>query len=412
MINMKNKNNLKVLALGLALILNSGLVCAACTSGNKPESSDNEVNEVVSEDNLRALAAVLPKYSTVGEFHDGLACVTNKTTNLVGYINKEGKEVIPCKYYSADAFNEGVAKIMTDENTSSCIDRNGDTFINLKHMYCGDGFHDDMLAFCKDEGEQNEFYVTVYKLGFYDKRGNIAIAPGRYDIEGGEGDSPLLPKFSEGLCGVKKQERLIYIDKTGKEVVSTNYESGGDFKDGMASVKDEDWKTGFIDKTGKLVIPCKYDDAGDFSEGHAFVAKNGKLAIINSQGMEVTPFIYDYAIEDEETEGEETLIGTFSDGLAWVAKNGKYGYVNSKGNVVIPFVYPKGDFQSVFDFKNGIARVMDTTTNKYGFIDKHGKQVIPCKFDEASDFSEGLAIVKIGDRYGFINTEGKSTFDF
>jgi hypothetical protein len=55
---------------------------------------------------------------------------------------------------------------------------------------------------------------------------------------------------------------------------------------------------------------------------------------------------------------------------------------------------------------------MDTTTNKYGFIDKHGKQVIPCKFDEASDFSEGLAVIKIGDRYGFINAEGKSTFDF
>jgi len=57
---------------------------------------------------------------------------------------------------------------------------------------------------------------------------------------------------------------------------------------------------------------------------------------------------------------------------------------------------------------------------KLGFIDKSGKEVIPPKYDAASDFSEGLAAVRIGDRntgkWGFIDKSGneiaKIAFEF
>jgi len=44
---------------------------------------------------------------------------------------------------------------------------------------------------------------------------------------------------------------------------------------------------------------------------------------------------------------------------------------------------------------------------KWGFIDKTGRIVIKPQFDEAVDFSEGLARVKIGDKWGFIDEMGK-----
>ena len=42
-----------------------------------------------------------------------------------------------------------------------------------------------------------------------------------------------------------------------------------------------------------------------------------------------------------------------------------------------------------------------------GFIDGTGEVVLPPQFDQARDFSEGLAAVRIGDRWGYIDETGK-----
>lgn len=43
---------------------------------------------------------------------------------------------------------------------------------------------------------------------------------------------------------------------------------------------------------------------------------------------------------------------------------------------------------------------------KYGYIDTRGQMVIEPQFDEAGDFSQGLARVRMGDKVGYINTRG------
>ena len=45
--------------------------------------------------------------------------------------------------------------------------------------------------------------------------------------------------------------------------------------------------------------------------------------------------------------------------------------------------------------------------DKYGYIDKKGKEVIKLKYDDASDFSEGIAPVREGDSWYIINKKGK-----
>jgi hypothetical protein len=44
--------------------------------------------------------------------------------------------------------------------------------------------------------------------------------------------------------------------------------------------------------------------------------------------------------------------------------------------------------------------------DKFGYIDRSGKIVIPAKFDRAEKFSEGLATVQIGGKYGCIDLNG------
>ncbi len=45
--------------------------------------------------------------------------------------------------------------------------------------------------------------------------------------------------------------------------------------------------------------------------------------------------------------------------------------------------------------------------DRFGYIDRTGKIIIPAQFERAEDFSEGLAIVKVGERFGCIDKTGK-----
>jgi hypothetical protein len=42
-----------------------------------------------------------------------------------------------------------------------------------------------------------------------------------------------------------------------------------------------------------------------------------------------------------------------------------------------------------------------------GYVDKTGKMVVPCKYDYAQSFYEGLAVVELNDKYGYIDKQAK-----
>ncbi len=84
-------------------------------------------------------------------------------------------------------------------------------------------------------------------------------------------------------------------------------------------------------------------------------------------------------------------------------RNGKYGFIDKSGNVVVPCKYG-----NAWSFSEGLAAV--ELDGKWGFIDKSGNVVVPCKYHAARSFSEGLAAVRIGDwetgKWGFIDKSG------
>ena len=90
-------------------------------------------------------------------------------------------------------------------------------------------------------------------------------------------------------------------------------------------------------------------------------------------------------------------------------QNYKWGFVDEIGKEVIPFKY-----KEVGEFSEGLARVR--SKNKWGFIDKTGLMRIPAWYSAAGDFSEGLARVKRKKddfyRYGFIGKTGKVIIPF
>ena len=77
----------------------------------------------------------------------------------------------------------------------------------------------------------------------------------------------------------------------------------------------------------------------------------------------------------------------------------RYGF-KKDGVIVIPAIY---NYAS--DFSEGLALVR--LNGKFGIVDKTGREIIPPKYDEVRYFSEGLAKVKLNDKYGFVDKTGK-----
>ena len=100
-------------------------------------------------------------------------------------------------------------------------------------------------------------------------------------------------------------------------------------------------------------------------------------------------------------------LGTFHEGLAKARRDGYYGFINTLGEEVIPCRYTE-----VGDFSNGMV-VISNGLDKYGYINRKGEAIIPCKYERAGDFSEGIACVSTGNYINdfeayldFIDTEG------
>ena len=210
----------------------------------------------------------------------------------------------------------------------------------------------------------------------------------------------------EDYFPVREKGKIGFMDKTGKIVISPQFDStltedGVTFGEGLAAVYVGD-KWGYIDKTGKFVIPPKFKQRFPpslFHEGLAQVEiQEGIHSFIDKSGEVVTALKF---IEQRTV---------FSEGLARVSKGDKVGFVDKTGRFVI-----EPQFDEAEDFKEGLAvvkvpvKVDDKVESKFGFIDKTGKMVIEPRFSEARSFSEGLAVVTINsmDKDGYIDKTGK-----
>ena len=166
-------------------------------------------------------------------------------------------------------------------------------------------------------------------------------------------------------------------------------------------------KFGYMDQTGKMVISPMYDYADDFSEDLAVVALHNLPCVIDQKNVRVIDTsLYQF-------------IGAFSEGLASVIdfKKKKF-YINTKGEKVISL--PDNIYEGR-KFKDGLACVSKeidehsqkfnhdivTLGYRFGFIDKRGKQVIDFVYEDASNFSQGIARVKVKNLFGIINKNGE-----
>lgn len=342
--------------------------------------------------------------------------------NKKGVIDSLGKEVIPCIYDNVDDFN-------FFETGFACVEKDGKEGIINKDGRMVIPCNYDCVVLMED----NYIYIEKDgKYGYADINGNVTLPIQRKTMR--EVDEELDTPSFLGPYGLTPCQKGKYV--------------------------------GFMNLSGEIVIPCQYkavlsfsrepyihgNTPNDFLENYkssqprAFVIdKTNKIGMINMKGEYIIKPKYELYIENDwhiEMCGDLFIIGI----LDW--EKVKWGCFDIDGNVIIPYdtlhltfdlnkpndirilcsdreknsyyyYNANGNIISMIkgkpelDFFENISLLIrgDKYGNdrKFGYVDIDGKQIYPCIFDEAGNFSEGIALVELDGKQGFVDKYGNAT---
>lgn len=210
-------------------------------------------------------------------------------------------------------------------------------------------------------------------------------------------------------------------DGHGNRLTQVEFDYLGDSSDGLFEVHVPGGKFGYLDPNGQFAVKPIYDWTQEFGEGLAWVIRDGRRLIVDKTGVEIVPESLpcgDYMEVHPFQHGRARVsIFDFRDGIGFKFgalayhhdadfNAGIWGYVDTAGMIVVPPQYIFAE-----DFCGGLAVVCkgewtrdkkwDNEYNQgrlwsermdWGAIDRDGREVIPCKFQEIKwrPFDESL----------------------
>lgn len=275
----------------------------------------------------------------------------------LGFLNWEGREVIPAQFSTAaDAtvFREGIANVGATGGWTY-IDGSGKFIVGSQFWWAYPFSEGYACVLLPGEGAG---------YGFIDKTGRLLIKGLRAPSAFHDGLAPILVGSKWGYLGTDMQM-----------TIPAQFDFATSFSEGMAPVQvGEKW--GYIDKSGQLAVQPKYDITMHFTNGL------GMVKIFSER----RPLVGEIGMEGQTTE----------DVYLW-------GFVDQHGAEALA---PK--FLEATDFSEGYAFVVaNDGTKLFGIIDKSGKYIHEPAFDEATPFSESRAAVRAGEKWGYVDHDGR-----
>lgn len=287
----------------------------------------------------------------------------------------------------------------------------------------------------------------------------------------------------DGLFGLYRTD--------GSLLLEPNYAAIGPYSDGMAAVSlTGEWaagaedgeprfqggRFGYVDGDGLLLVPMQFKQAFPFSEGRAFAVDPSGTLVMLDQGGEVVASYPEAVLQDgqyvlfsggravipvergEEETGDETeadgdaeafpvylvvdpngrelctltdiyvdFMGGYHDGRiaaagdgewsqdesgAWrfTAAPGAWGYRDEYGELAVPF-----QFEEASAFSDGLAVVQclgEDGTARYGMVSAEGEMVVPAEYDGACSYADGLDAVMLDCKWAYIDAKGTPVTEF
>lgn len=236
-------------------------------------------------------------YDFIATYQQGraVAGITDEKENeRYGYLDLQGREIIPLKYRSASDFHENKAVIQMENKTYALIGRRGEMLQSYPYAFVG-ALGDGLLAFQKEENG---------KVGFIDLQGNVIISPRYTGVQRFEGGRAIV-NIAEGYM-----DRYGLIDTRGGFILQPIY-------DDMLRLENQRIAI------GKATYPAK-----------PFLGK--KYAVADTNGRIFTGFLYDWIVPYEHhvasaTDGKYTFFinegGQRVQNLPWVEGSGVLSFV-------------------------------------------------------------------------------------
>lgn len=211
---------------------------------------------------------------------------------------------------------------------------------------CASGYQEGLLLFALEDG----------KMGYFDKKGNVAIKPiysGAYPFMEG---LALVKQTKEDSNGEEKTETFV-INKKGEKVFTIKedyYLNSDGFSNGYLYGKDDD-KPILIDRKGEIKkLPSKIN------------------RIVNIQGS--------YIIFRDD--------------------DGQYGVADLEGEVIIRAKYDGMDF-------DGSDHFLGQRNDKVYRLDKEGKEIADFDFEYMENIGKFGYVVRDGNKWHLVDDKGK-----
>ncbi|MFT6922927.1 MAG: hypothetical protein ACJA1C_001934 [Crocinitomicaceae bacterium] len=235
--------------------------------------------------------------------------------------------------------------IVSGMNGQGYIDLNGDLIIDTLYE----------VGFNFKEGRAK--VKLNGKYGFIDKQGHI-IGEIKYDQA---------CYFYDGMAQVIINDKCGYINLEGQEIIPLIYdywqgEHYSIFKNGFVRVRINE-KFGILDRSGNLITDVKFDDILPFYNEHAIVILKDKMGLIDEDGNEIIPPIYNRLFRLDQ----------FAFMFEMEPNKREFGIINISGNVISPL--GKGRPSQENGFGPGLYKVRTDTHGIY-FIDKYGTEYL------------------------------------
>ena len=199
----------------------------------------------------------------------------------------------------------------------------------------------------------------------------------------------------EGLARAMVEGKTGFISGNGSWVIPPDYDYADRFVDGLAVVGIEG-RFGMIDKSNEFIIPLEYTQVLRFQDGFAAVYRDGRCGFINRRGDLRIPMEY-------------KQVRSFHNGFAAVQHpNDRWGYINKRGRS--QWIDESGQVTMLGDFHEQYARLRVTTSQgvvRWGYITKAFRLRVDPIYEDARDFHNGIAAVKVDGKWGFIYPNGR-----
>jgi hypothetical protein len=217
---------------------------------------------------------------------------------------------------------------------------------------------------------------------------------------------------SQDLVPFREEPLWGYKNLQGKVAIEPQYQYCSRFMFNVAIVAKND-SLGAIDKNNNTVLPVKYQflrplDSTEFLFGNraVYFGEYDLGVITSAQRVKVAPG-YRSIIKSKGlylvVKQTDSVLRKNPGGAGLRAVNSYYGLLDSNGRTLIPCIYRH------LEWKNDSLLVATAVGTEFrqALFTRNGKQLTGFEYMVLGDFYDGLAKARKGDRYGFINPEGK-----